>query len=108
MKFRFTDGEGYFNNDNRESGGLLAEGGVLGCVHCSAAIHRHDIEKPKTGLTMRARCWNCDGYLCPECGFATYLHGHSNPEYERTWPHHLWLQRSIDEVYRREQNAMAV
>lgn len=105
MKFRFTDGEGYFSNDNRESGGIHDEGGILGCVHCFAAIHRQDIEKPKTGLTIRARCWHCDGYLCPECGFITYLHGHNNPDHARTWPHHLWIQRSVDEIHRREQNA---
>ena len=103
MRFRFTDGEGFFCNDNRESGGELVEGGVLGCVHCSAAIHRADIDKPKVGITIRAKCWSCDGYLCPECGFATYLHGHSNPDHERTWPQGMWLQRSLEAIYWRSK-----
>lgn len=81
------------------------EADVLGCVHCFATIAKKSIDKPKNQLTLKARCFACDGYLCPECGLAVQLHGHGNPDYPRTWPHHLWLQRGIDETYRREQNA---
>jgi len=102
MKFRSIDGEGYVKNDNRESGGALVEDGILGCIHCHAAIHRQDVEKPKTGITIRAKCWACDGYLCPECGFATYLYGHSNTEHVRTWPHHMWINYKINEIHRRQ------
>lgn len=104
-KHRYTDGEGFVQNDNRHSGGILFEGGILGCAHCHGAIHRQDVEKPKTGLSLRAKCWSCDGHLCPECGFDTYMHGHSNPEHPRTWPHHLWIERKLDEVRRRHNGA---
>ena len=105
MKFRSADGSGFFCSDNRESGGAKIEDDVLGCVHCFAAIQRRDVEKPKLGITLRARCFACDGYLCPECGLVTSIYGHAHPDHIRAWPHHLWIQRSIDEIYRREQNA---
>lgn len=96
---RLIDGEGYFKNDNRVSGGGLVEDGVLGCAHCHATLLRGR-------LTLRAKCWPCDGHLCPDCGLATYLHGHNNPEHWRTWPHHLWIQRAVDEAHRRMSNAL--
>lgn len=101
---RMTDGEGYFKNDNRLSGGLSVEDGVLGCMHCHATILRKDIEKPKNVMTTYARCWHCaNGPLCPQCGKDTWLYGHNHPDHERTWPHHLWINRAIDEVHRRKQ-----
>ena len=78
---------------------------VLGCMHCFSTITRKSIEAPKNQLTTRARCWHCDGYLCAECGLEVQLYGHRHPDHYRTWPHALWIQQGMDEVYRRDQNA---
>jgi hypothetical protein len=54
------NGEGYYRNDNRASGGTLQEDGILSCVHGQCCIERTKWRAGKTG----GYCPQCDGPLC--------------------------------------------
>lgn len=92
MKSIFS-GAGYFMNDDRASGGKLAEDDTLGCTHCHAAM------KKQTWIAGGGwKCTVCDKPLCPTCGAAP-------PQLKCVGPLELQLERAITENYRREQNA---
>jgi len=80
---------GYFQAWNTPS---IREADVLGCSHCAAAIL-----KPLWQV-QGAYCHSCDGPICAECD--------KKPGCEKG--SHNWkrdLDRSIQDAYRREQNA---
>ncbi len=88
---RYTDGAGYFVNDERVSGGRLSEDDVLGCAHCQKAL------KKKIWLNNGGYCSQCDQELCVECATKTMTEGCAN--FKRR------VERAIADDYRREQNA---
>jgi hypothetical protein len=92
MKSIFN-GQGYFRNDDRASGGKLDEDDLVGCRHC---------HKPMKKRTWRDaggwRCYVCDAPLCQRCG--------QEPAQLRcAGPFELQLERALRDLHRREQNA---
>jgi hypothetical protein len=86
MKSTFH-GMGYLLNDNRASGGKVEEADLLGCVSCQALI-----DKKKW---QAEGCYDhqLGGPICSTC--------------ERTGTQNFkqYLDRALQESYRREQNA---
>lgn len=67
-----TRGAGYFYNDDRPSGGRMAEADVRTCPHCQAIIKmaEWDVLKDKGGF-----CTKCCAPLCQHCGRRMVLFG---------------------------------
>jgi hypothetical protein len=86
------NGHGYFMNDDRASGGKLAEDDVLACNHCSSGLKKSQW-KIKGGF-----CTACNKPLCFRCTERTHRFGCEGPEVKR-------IEQAVNANYRREQNA---
>jgi hypothetical protein len=58
-----TKNAGYLRNDDRCSGGKLAEGDVQTCPHCQAVINMQQWAK----APVQNFCMKCMKPACPEC-----------------------------------------
>jgi len=85
------NGQGYYLNDNRASGGTLEEDALLGCNHCHAPLKKAEW-KHEGGF-----CMGCEKPLCFSCLKDATKNG-CRPEVER-------IARAVEEDYRRGQNA---
>src|SRR6266700_7765128 len=97
------DSAGYFINDDRCSGGRLAEDDLLGCGHCQKALKRREWREDG------GWCSCCDQELCGDvrneagviiqegCASKAYREGCKNFK--------EFIYRKIEEQYRQEQNA---
>jgi hypothetical protein len=92
MKSIFN-GEGYLLNDNRASGGLRKEDGVLGCVHGQCLIEKSLWRFGKSG----AYCPQCDGPICTYHAIRMQQFGCE--------PFAKAFTAAIEDQYRKEQNA---
>jgi hypothetical protein len=91
MKSIFT-GHGYFMNDDRASGGKLAEDDIIACGHSGVAMKKSDW-KMHGGL-----CMVCDKPLSAAAVKRAQTFGCEGPE-------QLKIERALTELHRREQNA---
>lgn len=91
MSTSIFHGAGYFMNDDRASGGKLAEDDVLACSHCNGAL------KKREWKLQGAFCTVCHKPLCVACGARANKFGCEGPEVKR-------IERAINEHYKREQN----
>lgn len=90
---RFTDGAGWLFADNRCSGGKLEEADLLGCAHCARFVKKKEWEN-NGGF----KAWCCDKPVCDECAKAP-------PNMECPGSQVAQIERAINDLYRREQNA---
>lgn len=58
----FTKNAGYYKNDDRNSGGRLAEADIRTCTHCQAVI------KMQEWKAQGAFCRECFAPICVTCG----------------------------------------
>lgn len=94
MKSIFT-GHGYFMNDDRASGGKLAEDDVVTCIHHGGVLKKHEW-KLQGGM-----CMICHGPLCDHCYEQTRKLGCTGPQEKM-------IERAVNDLYRREQNSKAL
>lgn len=85
-------GMGYYMNDDRASGGKLAEDDIFICSHCDQTIKK---SAWKQGGGM---CMVCSAPVCLTCYGKTKTQGCNGPAVRK-------LEAAINEAYRREQNA---
>lgn len=77
--------EGYLLEDNRVSGGALQETPVVTCAHCQVQVRLNPGR-----VRDRARCAQCDKYICDFCdGIA-----------QKTVGKCLNYQRQLDDIER--------
>jgi len=88
---RRTNGQGYYINDNRVSGGNLTEGDVWTCLHCQATVIK-SAWKEQGGF-----CHRCNGPLCDPCAAKAVQEGCT--------PFLKLIERQLQDAHRREQNA---
>lgn len=86
------NGAGYFCNDDRASGGRLAEDDIIACAHHGGAMKKANW-KLKGGF-----CTVCDKPLCHACVERARRFGCEGPQTRR-------LEQALTEAHRREQNA---
>lgn len=86
------DGHGYFRNDDRASGGKLAEDDVLACAHHGGVLKKSQW-RLKGGM-----CMVCSKPVCFRCYDRAKKLGCEGPEVKR-------LEAAVNAAYRREQNA---
>lgn len=87
MKSIFN-GQGYYMSDNRCSGGTHEEDDFLVCKHCQKGLRKSEWK------LQGAFCHCCDAPICTECDKSPVC-----------TPFMKKLETSVDEAYRREQNA---
>lgn len=92
MTSSIFSGAGYFLNDDRASGGKLAEDDILACAHHGAAMKKAQW-KLKGGM-----CMVCNKPLCLKCVERTRRFGCEGPEIKR-------IEQAVNDAYKREQNA---
>jgi len=97
MSKSIFNGAGYFMNDDRASGGKLAEDDVIACAHvaapgCTPAMKKSDWKK------HGGMCVPCGKPLCPACTKRTMQFGCEGPEPKR-------IEQAINDRHRQEQNA---
>lgn len=85
-------GHGYFMNDDRASGGKLAEDDIVACAHHNGAL------KKSQWKLQGGMCMVCAKPLCHACYVRTKKFGCEGPEEKR-------LERAVNEHYHRSQNA---
>lgn len=81
-------GSGYFQNDNRASGGTLEQSDVQTCTHCQAVVLLHKPNSPY------GYCRKCDNVLCAHCA--------KKAETEGCTPFKATIDRLLEENYRRK------
>jgi len=86
------NGSGYFMNDDRASGGKLAEDDILACAHHGGAMKRSDW-KLRGGM-----CMACAKPICAHCYDRTAKFGCEGPEEKR-------IAAAVNDLYRRSQNS---
>lgn len=64
-----THNAGYYRNDDRPSGGKLAEDDVQTCTHCQAVI------KMRKWKDDGAWCGRCEAPICTACAPRLLTHG---------------------------------
>jgi len=85
------NGTGYLRADDRCSGGQLEEADLVGCKHCLT--------------TMRKSEWQADGGFCHCCDAPVCGPCADQMPKQGCKPFLSELEKSINEAYRREQNA---
>lgn len=85
-------GSGYFMNDDRASGGKLAEDDILACAHHGGAMKKSDW-RMKGGM-----CFNCSRPICHQCVAIAQRFGCQGPEEKK-------IEAAVNANYRAEQNA---
>lgn len=91
MKSIFN-GSGYFLNDDRASGGKLAEDDIIACAH--------------TNVAMKKSEWKIHGGMCMVCGKPISAAAVARAQkFGCEGPETMRLERALSELHRREQNA---
>lgn len=90
---RYVDGAGYILVDNSCSGGKREEDDLLGCAHCPKFIKKSEWIRDGG---MKAHC--CDKAICLECAKVA-------PQVECPGSQVDQIERALDDLHRREQNA---
>lgn len=90
-------GAGYFMNDDRASGGKLAEDDLVGCAHAVARGCTPTMKKSAWKL-QGGMCFVCGKPICIACTARAQKFGCEGPEVAR-------VERAVNDLYRREQNA---
>jgi hypothetical protein len=87
-----TRGAGYYNNDDRASGGKLAEADIRTCPHCQAIIKMQewDVLAHRGGW-----CQRCFAPVCAYCGEQMKLFGCT--------PFMAQLEKQLESGYRYSQ-----
>jgi hypothetical protein len=85
------NGEGYYLNDDRASGGKRVEGAVLGCGHHNGSMAKEDWQR-NGGM-----CFVCGKPICAPCMERTRTFGCEVFEKK--------LDSALSDLHRREQNA---
>lgn len=92
MRSHFN-GQGYYLNDDRNSGGKKAEDDILGCGHCTASF------KKSEWIEDGCYCSHCDQSIGVKCGCAERMLTRGCENFI------MRVERTLERRYVHEQNA---